>query len=141
MNELKVLETKNFTITTERVVHGSTVVPIRDVLVAWPMIERPWIFSLILGVAGLVCLGVGSLGVKFVGLLLMAATYGVHRVMTSRTLVLAARAEGGKSTIFDVPNGEELSQVMVAINQVIDDRKNAADRHLKRELAEMESAQ
>lgn len=140
MSELKILETKHFTVTTERIVHGSTVVPIREILRAWPMIERPWIFSVILGLAGLVCLGVGSLGVKLIGLLLMASTYGVHRILTSRTLVLAARAQGADSVIFDVPNGDELSQVMSAINQVIDDRKNAADLRLQRELAEMESS-
>lgn len=140
MSERKVLETKHFTITTERVIHGSTIVPMRDILIAWPMIERPWIFSVIFVVAGMSMLKWGNVGVKVAGVALLGAAYGVHRVLTGRTLVLQMRSEGGRNPIFDVRNAQELGEVMGAINDVLEQRKTGQSQRLQNELDEMESA-
>ena len=129
MSELTILESGTFTVTTERFIHGTRAIPMREIRFAWPLIERPWVLSVICVLVGSGLLMWGGVAAKFIGVALLGCSYGVHRILTGRTLVLSMRQEGAPGEIFDVSSGRQLSEVMGAVNYVLELRlKGIANR-------------
>jgi hypothetical protein len=138
MGEAKVFESGDFTVTTERFVYDSMVVPLDDIKFAMPFVNRGWAGMFIIAGIGLAMLAWGGALWKIIGFLLLPGAYGFFHYTIHRRLVLSMNV--GESIHINVATTPLLNQLVEAINRAIGNRQGARAAALRSELDSIPSA-
>jgi hypothetical protein len=138
MGESKIFESGGFVVTTERFVYGSKVVPLDDINVALPFVNKGWTGMFSIAGIGLAMLMWGGVGWKVIGLLCLPGAYYFFQYTIDRALLLSMNI--GESLNIKVSTTELLANLVAAINSGIRDRQNSRAGALRDELSGLPSA-
>ena len=139
MTEKKLYQSGDFTVTTDRFVHGSQVVGLSEIKFAMPFIDRGWTGMLSIAAAGLGLLAWGGATLKVIGFLLLPGAYAFFRYTTFRKLILSR--EAGEPVTINIDSTEQLRELVSAINTAIKNRHGAAYSALQGELSALPDAE
>ncbi|KMP12398.1 hypothetical protein UR09_01330 [Candidatus Nitromaritima sp. SCGC AAA799-A02] len=140
MGEAKVFESDGFVVTTKRFVYHGSVVPLDDIQLALPVIDRGWIGMFIIGAIGLGMLAWESDPLwKFIGFLLLPGAYAFFHYTTTRKLILSMHA--GESLTIEVETTPLVASLASAINSAISNAEASKREALKQDLDSLPDAE
>ncbi|MEQ1907565.1 MAG: hypothetical protein ABMA15_02025 [Vicinamibacterales bacterium] len=138
MGEARILETEGCTVTTERLIYGSKIVPIGDISHSVVFEDTGWKGALGIAGIGLVMIAAGPILVKLIGLLLLPGAYKFYTSTIERRLMVAI--DHGDPITVKFSTREAMQGVQSAIKKAIDDRKNSRAAALRQEIAGLPDA-
>lgn len=139
LGEAKVFESDGFVVTTERFVYGSNVVPLDDISIAVPFINKGWAGMFIIGGIGLAMLAWGGSVSKFIGFLLLPGAYAFFHYTVTRQLILSMHA--GESIKINMKTTPLLDSLVSAINDTKRRAKATKAESLRAELNSLPDAE
>lgn len=142
MQEAKIFETSGCVVTTERLVYGSKVIPLDDIKLAIPFVDRNWggVLSIAgMGLAAFWCGATYAGGILIlIGLLLLVGAYFVLAKGTARKVLLSLKS--GEDLNIEVDTTELVYNLANAINTGIEGRQQARMNAIQNELSNLPRA-